>query len=154
MIFDILHFSDYWNQCFFYAVANEINRVKNAIQNVVEWKYTVAENGNPQALVPFKIPWTLALSSIQPMISTVSCVAIASEDASSAKVVAQCTPKSRGKKIYFWVPAWYLFLVQMLRTVQTQRRKEEVLLVLEEEGVEVLWSPEDTNIIIRIPSNK
>lgn len=42
-------FIDYWNQCFFYAVANEINRVKNAIQNVVEWKYTVAENGNPQA---------------------------------------------------------------------------------------------------------
>ena len=40
------------------------------------------------------------------------------------------------KKNYFWVQAGYLFLVQMLRMVQTHIRK--VLLVLEEEVVEVL----------------
>lgn len=145
VIFDILHFSDYWNQCFFTQLPMKLIEWK--MQSKLWWSESMQQQKTgilkqiTSALVPFKIPWTLALSSNPAHVSTVSCVAIASEDASSAKVVAQCTPKSRGgkKNIYFWVPAWYLFWVQMLRTVQTQIRKEEVLLVLEEEVVEVLW---------------
>lgn len=75
---------------FFHAVADWINRVKNAIQNVVEWKYTPAENGNPQA--NYKCTGSIQnslnlgaiqLSSYPAHVSMVLCVASAVEDASS-----------------------------------------------------------------------
>lgn len=79
-MFAILHFSYFLNYCFFMQLPIELE----------EWKYTPAENGNPQA--NYKCTGSIQnslnlgaiqLSSYPAHVSMVLCVASAVEDASS-----------------------------------------------------------------------